>query len=142
MAADVVEASHRSSFGFPEARRGLVAGVVAPLLTFRLGASAAARLLLTGAMVDANEAKLLHAFDELVESTQVWARAHELAAEIAKCAPESLQLTKRLINETMGEQMLDSFFASGAAATATARTTEASVEGVKAFLEKRDPDWQ
>ncbi|MFT5526041.1 MAG: methylglutaconyl-CoA hydratase [Pirellulaceae bacterium] len=142
LAADVVVASHRSSFGFPEARRGLVAGVVAPLLTFRLGASAAARLLLTGTMVNAEEAKSLGAFDELVESHLVWARAHELAVEIAKCAPESLQLTKRLLNETIGEQMLESFLASGAAATATARTTEASVEGVNAFLEKRDPEWK
>jgi methylglutaconyl-CoA hydratase len=142
MAADVVVASKRSSFGFPEARRGLVAGVVAPLLTFRLGASAAARLLLTGTIVDAQEAKMLGAFDELVDSQLVWARAQELTSEIAKCAPESLQLTKRLINETIGEQMLESFFAAGAAATATARTTEASVEGVNAFLEKRDPEWK
>ncbi|HEX4150112.1 MAG TPA: enoyl-CoA hydratase/isomerase family protein, partial [Pirellulales bacterium] len=58
----------------------------------------------------------------------------------ARSAPEALQLTKRLLNETIGES-LTTLLAAGAAASATARTTEAAAEGLAAFLEKRDPVW-
>ena len=49
-----------------------------------------------------------------------------------------LLLTKRLLNETIGEQ-LPTLLSAGAAVSATARTTEAAAEGLAAFLEKRRP---
>ena len=56
-------------------------------------------------------------------------------------APEALQLTKRLITETLAEH-LPTQLAAGAATSATARTTEAAAEGLAAFLEKREPKWE
>ena len=69
-----------------------------------------------------------------------WARANQLVAEVAKSAPEAMQMTKRLLNETIGEQLF-SQLAAGAAVSATSRTTEAAAEGLAAFLEKREPKW-
>lgn len=76
----------------------------------------------------------------MTASDAVLARAHGLAEECAKSAPESLQLTKKVLNETVGEQ-LGTLLSAGAAASATSRTTEAAVEGVTAFLQKREPKW-
>ena len=73
-------------------------------------------------------------------SDQVWARAKEIADDCAKSAAESLQLTKRMLNEVIGEQ-LPTLLSTGAAISATARTTEAAREGLAAFLEKREPKW-
>ena len=73
-------------------------------------------------------------------SDQVWARAMEVADECAKSAAESLQLTKRMLNEVIGENLMTQLSA-GAAISATARTTEAAREGLAAFLEKREPKW-
>ena len=70
----------------------------------------------------------------------VWARAHEIVQQCAKSAPEALQLTKKMLNETIGDH-LNVLLAAGAAASATARTTEAAAEGLAAFLEKREPHW-
>jgi enoyl-CoA hydratase/carnithine racemase len=56
----------------------------------------------------------------------------------AASAPEAIQLTKRMLNETIGEQ-LETLLTAGAAVSATARTTEAAAEGLAAFLEKREP---
>jgi methylglutaconyl-CoA hydratase len=70
----------------------------------------------------------------------VWARAVQLADEISAGAPESLQMTKRMLNETIGEH-LGTLLSAGAATSATARTTEAAREGLAAFLEKREPKW-
>ena len=55
-------------------------------------------------------------------------------------APEALLLTKRVLNEKIGE-ILTTQLAAGAAASATARTTEAAAEGLAAFMEKREPKW-
>ena len=140
LACDIVVAAEDARFGFPEARRGIVAGLVAPLLVFRIGAGQAANLLLTGELIDAHEAHRIGAFHRLVAPDHVWPRAVEIAGECASCAPESLQLTKKLLNETIGEH-LETTLAAGAAASAASRTTEAATEGLNAFIEKRSPKW-
>ena len=140
LASDIVIAAAEAKCGLPEPRRGIVAGMVAPLLVFRVGASHAANLLLTARTIDAAEAHRIGLVHEIVKSELVWARAQEIAGEIAQSAPESIQMTKRLLNETIGEH-LGTLLTAGAADSATARTTDAAREGLAAFLEKREPKW-
>jgi len=140
LASDLVVAAPEAKFGLPEPRRGLVAGLVSPLLVFRIGGSHAASLLLSACLIDSDQARRIGLYHEIVSSDTVWARAAELAAECARSAPEALQLTKRMLNETIGEY-LGTLLAAGAAASATARTTQAAAEGLAAFLEKREPNW-
>jgi len=140
LACDIVIASAGAAFGLPEPKRGIVAGIVSPLLAFRVGGGQAARLLLTAATIDANEAHRLGLFHELIDEDRLWARAVELAGQCAQSAPQALQLTKRMLNETIGESLFGQL-TSGAAVSATARTTEAATEGLNAFLEKREPRW-
>lgn len=138
MASDLVVASHRSNFSLPAPKRGLVSGLVAPLIVFRHGASLASRMMLTGEELDADEAYRLGVVHRLVPSDQIWVRASSWGEKVAESAAESLQLSKKLLNEMIGET-LSTNLASGAAATATSLTTEAACEGLKAFKEKRDP---
>jgi methylglutaconyl-CoA hydratase len=140
MACDVVIAAEEAAFGFPEPRRGIVAGMVAPLLAFRIGGARAALLLLTARVIEAKQALDFGLYQEIVPDSLIWARANELVNEIAESAPEALQMTKRLLNETVGEQLL-SQLAAGAAMSAASRTTEAAAEGLAAFKEKREPKW-
>jgi enoyl-CoA hydratase/carnithine racemase len=77
-------------------------------------------------------------FHEIIAADLVWARAQEMAGEIAKSAPEAILLTKKMLNETIGEH-LGTLLSAGAAASATARTTDSAREGLAAFLEKREP---
>jgi methylglutaconyl-CoA hydratase len=140
LASDVVIAAPEAKFGLPEPRRGIVAGMVSPLLVFRIGASHAANLLLTARMIEAAEAHRIGLYHEVIKADLVWARAQEVAVEIARSAPEAIQLTKKLLNEIIGEH-LGTLLTAGAADSATARTTEAAREGLAAFLEKREPKW-
>ena len=140
MASDIVVSADTAHFGLPEPRRGLVAGVVSPLLAFRVGGGHAAHLLLTARSIGAVEAHRIGLTHELVMGDQVWARSKEIAEECAKSAAESMQLTKRMLNEVIGES-LATLLSAGAAVSATARTTEAAAEGLAAFLEKREPKW-
>jgi 1,4-dihydroxy-2-naphthoyl-CoA synthase len=91
-------------------------------------------------LAEASEAHRLGIYHEITASDMIWARAHQLAEQCALSASESLQLTKKMLNETIGEH-LNTTLAAGAAATATARTTEAAAEGLAAFFEKREPKW-
>ncbi|MEN1679532.1 MAG: enoyl-CoA hydratase/isomerase family protein [Planctomycetota bacterium] len=140
LASDLVVASPTAAFGMPDARRGLVAGVAGPLLAYRLGAGAAARVLLSAQMLDADEALRLGVYHEIVAEDLLWARAVEMGRTCAEAAPEAVLLTKRLLLETAGESLATQL-TSGAIATATGRTTEAAREGVRAFVEKRPPEW-
>lgn len=140
LASDLVLATAEARFGFPEPRRGIVAGLAVPLLVFRAGGSQAARLLLTAELIEADVALRLGIYHELLPSEQLWARGHALAQQCSQSAAEALQLTRRMLNETVGEH-LTTLLAAGAAASATARTTEAAAEGIAAFIQKRPPAW-
>ena len=139
-ACDLTIACPEATFGCPESRLGLTAGIAVPLLNFRIGAGGAARLLMCGQPVAGTEAHRLGLAQELVPHDLLWAKARELAGAMAQLAPESVALTKRVLNETVGEPVLTALSAA-AAATATGRTTDASAEGIAAFLQKRAPQW-
>jgi methylglutaconyl-CoA hydratase len=138
LASDLVVATKKASFAAPAPRLGLVSGIVSPLLVFRCGGSVAARILLGGESIDGDEAHRIQLVHRLVPSELVWANANEWAKQIAFGAHESVQMTKRLVNEMIGESLL-MHLASGAAVMATACSTEAACEGLNAFKEKRPP---
>jgi methylglutaconyl-CoA hydratase len=140
-ACDLVVASDAATFGLPDAQYGMVAGLAAPLLSFRIGAGNAARLLLAGEPINADEARRIGLFHDVVTPDLTWARAMELARQCAAGAPEAIQLTKRLLNETLGENLATQLSA-GAIMTATARTTQAAEEGLAALVEGRRPEWK
>ena len=140
LACDVVVAAESAKFGLPEPKRGIVAGLVAPLLAFRLGGGLAGYLLMTSQLIDSAAAHRIHVFHEVVADDLIWVHAFERAKEIATCAPSALLMTKRMLNETIGEH-LPTLLSVGAAESAVARTTESAEEGLAAFFEKRLPDW-
>jgi methylglutaconyl-CoA hydratase len=138
LASDLVVSSAKSRFSAPAAKLGLVSGLVAPLMSFRCGSSLSARLLLGLEEIDGVEAHRLGMVHQVVQSEQIWAKSHAIASDIALGAPESIQMTKRLLNEMIGESMM-THLSNGAAAMATACTTSAAIEGLAAFQEKRPP---
>ncbi len=140
IAADLIVASQRATFAIPSTKLGLVSGMAAPLIVFRHGSALASRLMIGGDQLDAAEAYRLGLVQHIVAPEQVWVRANRWAQTIAEAPAESLQLSKKLLNEMIGEQV-STFLASGAAATATSLTTEVAAEGLRAFAEKRPPQF-
>jgi len=141
LACDFIIGAESASVSTPEVLRGLVAGTTLGLLEFRAGATVAARMGLTGQTLSAAEAQQLGLIQEVVADDLIWARSQQLATEIANGSPRCQQMTKKLLNETMADQ-LEKTLTLGAAMAATARTTSHATEGIQAFLEKRKPDWQ
>lgn len=140
LACDLVVASTRAEFGSPAVRRGLIGATVAPLLWFRLGGAVAAQLLLTGNNIDADQALRLGLACDMVSADQMWATADALGQQVAAAPAEAIQLTKRLLNESIGETVASQLtIAAGMGAAAS--TTGAASEGLRAFLDKREPQW-
>jgi enoyl-CoA hydratase/carnithine racemase len=140
LAADLLVMSDRATLTANAAERGLIGGLTAPLISFRVGAAIAARMLLTGAPIDAEEAYRLGMCCEVVPSGQIWIAASGWAKRCGGAPRESLQATKRILNESIGEALLSNL-ATGAATGATVCSTDSAAEGIRAFLEKRSPDW-
>ena len=140
LAADYAIGSQTAYLQSPEARLGLSASLTAPLLNFRTSTSVANRLLLTSDKLDAEAALKVGLFHENVLPDLVWARAFEVAQQCALGARETHQMTKQMLNETIGETLITQLTV-GAANLAAARITDAAKEGVAAFLEKREPNW-
>lgn len=136
LACDLVVASQRSVLSVAASKLGLVSGLVAPLACFRCGASLASQLLIGGSRLTAAEAKAIGLVHHVVDPDLIWVRAKTWIESIAEGAAESIQLTKRVLNEMVAEK-LSGQLASGAAALATSLTTEAAMEGIGAFVEKR-----
>ena len=140
LACDLIVAAEAAQFGSPAAHRGLVGGFTAPLLWFRGGGAIAARWLMTGEIASAAWAHAAHLVAEVAPQDQVWVVADRLGQSAAGAPRESLQMTKRLLNETIGEWLTSQLIVA-AGMGATSCSTEAASEGLAAFREKRSPLW-
>ena len=140
LGCDFVIAAKQATLQLPEVKLGLAAGSAATMLNFRVGAAIAARYSITGQPISAEIGSQIGLIHDVVEEDLVWARAHQLAVEIESTSSQSIQMTKRLLNESVADQLETQLQVSGAM-TAAARTTSHANLGINAFLEKETPEW-
>lgn len=140
LAADFIIAAKGATLQSPEIHRGLVPGLTLGLLEFRGGGAIAARFGLMGAAMTPAEAKQLGLVHDVVDDDLIWARAQQLAVDLAQGSAQALQMCKRLLNETIAER-LETTLTLGVAMVSASRTTSHATEGINAYLEKRRPDW-
>ena len=142
LACDIRIAAADAKFGMPEVTRGLVAGAGGTQrLSRTVGLPAALELLLSGKYVDAAWASSRQLVNEVVPSEDVLTRAREVADQISGNGPIAVRLTKQAILSG-----LDLTLAEGIALerslSAEALGTADAMEGPKAFVEKRRPQFQ
>lgn len=136
LASDYVLAGPEARLGWPETKWGLTPGLSAPLLRRRVPLARATSLLCFGQDVNTDAGFRCGLFDEIVANDLLWAMAQNKAQELAKLAPHAIALTKRLICETIDEELF-SQLSVAAANTAASRTTLEAIEGVTAFAERK-----
>lgn len=139
-ACDLTVMAQGAKMGFTEVRIGFVAALVSVFLVRLLGEKHARDLLLTGRLLEAEEAARLGLVNEVVPEGEALERALELAHDLTRSAPGSLSMTKSMLAAAPGLSLSDGLrFA--ADLNALARSGPELREGVSAFLEKRDPAW-
>jgi enoyl-CoA hydratase len=134
-------AADSAHFGQPEVKLGLIPGFGGSQRLPRLvGRGAALKLLLTGAIVDAQEALRIGLVDEVVPAAELMRRAEALALEIAANAPLAVAKTLAAVDEGL-DLPLDEAIKREAAFFGDLCATEDKKEGVQAFLNKRVANW-
>jgi methylglutaconyl-CoA hydratase len=137
---DFTLAATDAKFGYTEVRIGFVPAIVSTFLLRQVGEKQARELLLTGRIIDAEEAYRLGLANEVIRPENLLARARELAETLLANSPASLLATKRLLKANSHVE-LDRQIAAAVDENARIRTTDDFREGVNAFLEKRKPNW-
>jgi enoyl-CoA hydratase/carnithine racemase len=142
LCCDLRIATPASRFGTGEIKLGWHAGSGnVTLLPRVIGPGNAARLLLTGDLVDAARAQAMGLVQEIVEDDQLEAHVAELAGRIAANAPIAVQLTKHLVRVAQSTT-LEVGLAYENDLFSYTMTTDDAKEGLAAFLEKRPPTFR
>jgi enoyl-CoA hydratase len=139
LACDIRVAARSARFGQPEVRLGLIPGGGGTQRLPRLiGTGRALRLILTGDLVDAEEAYRIGLVDVLADEDELHARTMELARSMAAHSPVALRLAKNAVAAAL-ETPLAAGLALERELFITAFASDDRREGVSAFLEKRSP---
>lgn len=140
-ACDVAVMADDAKIGYTEARIGFVAALVSVLLVRQVGDKHARDLLLSARLISATEAARLGLVNEVCPKDEVLPLTLARAEQMVANAPSSLRLTKELL-AGVGGMSLEDGMRWAVDVNALARTGDELSEGVRAFLDKRDPDWQ
>ncbi len=141
LSCDLIVADETAEVALPETAVGLVpGGGGTQLLTRRAGPGAAADLIFTARRVPAYEASGMGLVDRVVEQGAARTTALQLAAAIAGNSPVAVRAAKRAIRLGAGVDLATGLDVEDAA-WRTAATSSDRAEGIRAFVEKRSPNW-
>jgi enoyl-CoA hydratase len=141
LAADLVIATTRSSFGLAEVKRNLIAGAGGLFrLPRAIGQAAAMEAILTGEPIPAERAYHLGLISRLVEPGQALDEARRLATQISASAPLAVYASRQVVlaaayeDDSTLKSLTNKLFAE-------VMSSEDTKEGLTAFIEKRPPNW-
>lgn len=142
LACDLRIAGRSARLGQPEIKLGILPGGGGTQRLPRLvGLGRAMRLVLTGELIDAEEAERIGLVDRVVEDAELGEHTLELARTLAGQSPVALRLVKDAIRAA-AEMPLAAGLEFERELFVTAFASEDKAEGVRAFLEKRTPEFK
>ena len=141
-ACDIVIASDRSRFGFPEVKLGVFPPVAAILLPVVIGQKRARELILTGEIIDAVEAGRLGLCNHVVPGAHLEPKLLEITAKLRELSGASLEYTRRALDLGRGRTLDQALKEQENMYLHELMKTIDANEGVKAFMEKRKPVWR
>ncbi|KXT18309.1 hypothetical protein AC579_974 [Pseudocercospora musae] len=141
---DIVIAAEHAQFGLVEVRRGLAAYSGAlPRLIRIVGLQRASEFALTGKMIDARKAYEWGIVNEVVEQGKLIERAVGFAKEIAEMSPDSVICTRAMLREGWTTaDVVEATDLTNEREWHELQKGENMQEGLKAFSEKRKPNWK
>jgi enoyl-CoA hydratase/carnithine racemase len=140
--ADFIVASETAVFGVPETTLGIFPGIGGTQLLPRIvGAPLAKELIFTGRRMKADEAKAAGLINHLVPAGQAKANATDIATTIARNGPVAVRQAKKAIAYGSETDIETAMVLAIEAYNATV-VTEDRLEGVRAFNERRTPEFK
>ena len=139
-ACDFVIAQAHTKFGYPETKRGLVAGLVLTFLRRQLHERHIRELLLTSELIGSQRAVEIGLINRVVAPNELEKELQKTVNDILQNAPGALSNTKRLI-EDLWPSTVRQDVERALTHHMQARESAEAKEGIAAFLEKRPPNW-
>jgi methylglutaconyl-CoA hydratase len=139
-ACDFVIAAERTKIGYPEVRRGLVAGLVMTFLRRQVGERNMRELLLGCELIDAERAREIGLVNRVVAKDDLMSEVQKFADSVLQGAPGALTQTKKLIEELWSTSVQEDVDLALKHHLQARESAEAR-EGIAAFNEKRPPKW-
>lgn len=150
--ADYVLAEDHAFLAFSEVRLGLVPATISPFVVRRIGEFRSRQLMLHGGRISAAEAREAGLVDIVVSALPASGEPavqksagetllDELSASLGENAPMAMQACKQLITKVSGEPLSKEVLAYTSELLAQLISGPEAREGVRAFREKRKPEW-
>jgi methylglutaconyl-CoA hydratase len=139
-ACDFVIAAERTKIGYPEVRRGLVAGLVMTFLRRQLRERDLRELLLSSELFEADRAREIGLVNRVVPAAELENETQKTIASVLQGAPGALSNSKRLMEELWSTSVREDIEVALRHHMEARESAEAR-EGIAAFNEKRPPGW-
>jgi cyclohexa-1,5-dienecarbonyl-CoA hydratase len=139
---DMIAASEKAQFGQPEISVGAIPSVATVLLPRLVGRKKAFELILTGEVIDAAEAKRIGLVNHVVPPEKLDEKTMELVNKLKEKSPVVVKLTRMALYQSMDLDFKKAIDHVTGIYLNLLIKTEDAVEGLKAFLEKRKPQWK
>lgn len=141
-AADLIVAGAGASFAQPEIALGVLPPAACALLPRRATAALAARVIYTGDPVSADEAQRAGLVAQVVPDAELEGAAAALAARIARHSAAALSLAKEALRAGDGRDRERAIHEAQTIYVDQLMATHDALEGLRAFIEKRQPVWK
>lgn len=139
---DVRIAAEPARFCLSEARLGLLPATIAPYVVRAIGETAARRYFVSAERFDAARALSIGLVHEVAPPDAVDTRVAEVVAAVCGNGPAAVRACKQLVRDVAGRPIDEALRDDTARRIADARAGAEGREGVRAFLDKRDPAWR
>jgi methylglutaconyl-CoA hydratase len=139
---DVLLAAEGVQFCLSEARLGLLPATIGPYVVRALGEQAARRYFLTAERFDARTAQALGFVHECVPAQELDARLAQIVDALVANGPQAVRACKRLVKDLAARPIDAALREDTARRIADIRASAEGREGVRSFLEKREPAWR
>ena len=141
-AADVVIAEGSTKFAFSEVRLGITPATISPFVVSKIGNTAAKELMLTGRRFTADEAKAFGLVNLVVDEAGMLDAERQYIDHFLHASPDAIAECKHLLRLVSGTaDPYNPIFLQTSQLIAAQRVAPAGQEGMKAFFEKRAPEW-
>jgi cyclohexa-1,5-dienecarbonyl-CoA hydratase len=139
---DLVVSSQGAKYGQPEIQVGVFPPVAAQIMPRIMGRKAAMELILSGKIISAEEARTMGLINQVVPEEELEEATVKFVRPYLKLSAEVLRKTKKAVSAGLMDdfepslKVIEDIYLNELMQTADAR------EGLKAFLEKRKPEWK
>ena len=141
-AADIVIAEKETKFAFSEVRLGITPATISPFVVQKIGNTAAKELMLTGRRFTAEEAKAFRLVNVVVSDAEMIDTERQYIDHFMHASPDAIAECKNLLRMVSGtDDRFNPIFMQTSVAIANQRISKAGQEGMAAFFEKRNPEW-